>query len=228
MKKNIMLLGVLATLLFVLPSTVSAAVSFEDTDGDGTYENSDVISVGQFGTIAVGDMTWEYVEGSDEEKLWTISFETSHPFIYFSLVPVSVSIDSVNVSGNGFVLADQESAGDGMIDILIENANSGSGMVTVTIVTTDTADEGCQLNISPLNLDCSVNIPGIYFDDNGNEITAEEYQEVCGNATTPDDPNDIPNSETGSVVPYVAIGGGLLAIVALYLFSRKSNKVYKI
>ena len=228
MKKNIMLLSVLATLLFALPSTVSAAVSFEDTDGDGTYENSDVISVGQFGTIAVGDMTWEYVEGSDEEKLWTISFETSHPFIYFSLVPVSVSIDSVNVSGNGFVLADQESAGDGMIDILIENANSGSGMVTVTIVTTDTADEGCQLNISPLNLDCSVNIPGIYFDDNGNEITAEEYQEVCGNATTPDDPNDIPNSETGSVVPYVAIGGGLLAIVALYLFSRKSNKVYKI
>ncbi len=228
MKKNIMLLGVLATLLFVLPSTVSAAVSFEDTDGDGTYENSDVISVGQFGTIAVGDMTWEYVEGSDEEKIWTISFETSHPFIYFSLVPASVSIDSVNVSGNGFVLADQESAGDGMIDILIENANSGSGMVTVTVVTTDTADEGCQLNISPLNLDCSVNIPGIYFDDNGNEITAEEYQEVCGNATTPDDPNDIPNSETGSVVPYVAIGGGLLAIVALYLFSRKSNKVYKI
>ena len=228
MKKNIMLLGVLATLLFVLPSTVSAAVSFEDTDGDGTYENSDVISVGQFGTIAVGDMTWEYLEGSDEEKIWTISFETSHPFIYFSLVPASVSIDSVNVSGNGFVLADQESAGDGMIDILIENANSGSGMVTVTVVTTDTADEGCQLNVSPLNLNCSVNIPGIYFDDNGNEISAEEYQEVCGNTTTPDDPNDVPNSQTGSVVPYVAIGGGLLAIVAVYLFSRKANKVSKI
>lgn len=227
MKKNIMLLGVLAILLFTLPSTVHAAVSFVDNDQDGTYESSEAISVGQFGTIAAGDMTWKYVEGSDEEKIWTISFETNHSFIYFSLVPSSVSIDSVNVSGTGFALAAQEPAGDGMVDVLIENANSSSARVTVTVVTTDTADKGCQLSVSPLKLNCSVNISGIYFDDNGNEITAEEYQQVCGN-TTPSDPNDVPNSQTGSVVPYVAIGGGLLAVAAVYLFSRKSNKVYKI
>ena len=228
MKKNIMLLSVLATLLFALPSAVNAATSFEDNDGDGVYENASSISMGQFGNIAAGDMTWTYSDEEEGIKTWTISFETSHKFIYFSLIPSSVSIDSVTVGGTGFAKVGQDSSGDGIADILIENGNSGSARVTVTVITTDTADEGCQLNVSPLNLNCSVNIPGIYFDDNGNEISAEKYQEVCGNTTTPDDPNDVPNSQTGSVVPYVAIGGGLLAIVAVYLFSRKANKVYKI
>ena len=69
---------------------------------------------------------------------------------------------------------------------------------------------------------------GIPLDDNGNAISEEEYNQVCGNTTTPGDNNDVPSPETGSVVPYIAIGGGLLAIVAVYFFSKRSNKVYKI
>ena len=227
MKRNIILFGVLATLLFSLPSVVNAAVSFTDTDRDGTYESSDSISVGQFGTIAAGDFTWRYSDEEAGEKTWTITFSTNRPFIYLSLVPAFVEINSVSVSGTGFVKAAQPTSGDGMVDLLIQNTNSGSATLTITVITTDTADEGCQLNISPIDLDCSVNVPGFYFDDDGNEITADEYEEACG-APAPSDPNDVPNSQTGSVVPYVAIGGGILAIVVVYLFSRKSNKVYKI
>ena len=97
-----MLLSVLATLLFALPSAVNAATSFEDNDGDGVYENASSISMGQFGNIAAGDMTWTYSDEEEGIKTWTISFETSHKFIYFSLIPSSVSIDSVTVGGTGF------------------------------------------------------------------------------------------------------------------------------
>lgn len=229
MKKNILLLGVLAALLLTLPIQVHAVpVSFVDPDQDGTYENEAEISVGRYGTIAAGDMTWRYSDQEAGEKTWTISFDTSSPFIYLSLVPAFISIDSVSVTGTGFANAAQDSSGDGMVDLLIENMNNGSARVTINVITTDEAEEGCILNLQPLNLDCSVSIPGFYFDNNGNAITAEEYNTVCGNVTPPDDPNDVPNSETGSVVPYVAIGGGLLAIAAVYLISRKANKVYKI
>lgn len=227
MKKNIILFGLLAMMLFSVPFKVNAAVSFTDNNGDGVYESSASISAGQYGTIAAGDFTWRYSDEDNGEKTWTISFDTNKPFIYLSLVPAFVSIDSVKVEGSGFVLASQKSMGDGMVGLLIQNTNSASSKLTITVITTDTGDEGCMLNISPLNLDCSVSIPGFYFDNNGNEITEEEFNEVCGN-TTPENPNDVPNSETGSVIPYVAIGGGLLAIAAVYLISRKSNKVFKI
>ena len=227
MKKNIIYLGVLATLLFVLPLQASA-VSFTDDD---LHVSTEDISMGQFGTIEAGDFTWTYTDEEAGEKTWTISFDTDSSYIYFSLVPTDLTIEGVNVSGTGFVKRNQQNASDGAVDVLIESANSGTGRVTITVTTLDVPEGECMLNVSPLNLDCSVNIPGIYFDNNGNEITEEEYATICGNTVPddePDDPNDVPNSETGSVVPYIAIGGGLVAIVAVYLFARKSNKVYKI
>ncbi len=227
MKKRFVLFLVLATFI-VLPLSVSAApVSFSDDDGDGVYENDAAISMGQFGNIEEGDMTWEYTDEEAGEKTWTISFVTSHQYIYFSLIPDALDIDSVVVSGTGFALLDQANAGDGMVDVMIESANNGGGEVTITVITYDNADEGCQLSVSPLNLDCSVQVSGLYFDNSGNVITAEEYAEVCGNVT-PDDPNDVPNSQTGSVIPYIAIGGGLVAIALVYFLSKKANKVYKI
>ena len=227
MKKNIILFGLLAMMLFSVPFKVNAAVSFTDNNGDGVYESSASISAGQYGTIAAGDFTWRYSDEDNGEKTWTISFSTNKKFIYISLVPAFVSIDSVSVEGSGFVKANQSSLGEGMVGLLIENTNSSSAKLTITVITTDTSDKGCMLSVSPLNLNCDVSVPGFYFDNNGNVITEEEYNEVCGN-TTPENPNDVPNSETGSVIPYVAIGGGLLAIAAVYLISRKSNKVFKI
>ena len=226
MKRNIILLGVLATLLFVLPTKVSAA-AFVDPDSDGVYENDEAISVGQFGTIAAGDASWTYSDEEAGEKTWTfnITVNNSDSYVYFTLVPSFVSIESVSSSGD-YLLAARNQDGENL-DVLFEPAGTGNHL-RVTVITTDTGDEGCLLDISPLSLNCSVDIPGYYFDDNGNAISEEEYNQVCGNATTPEDPNDVPSPETGSVVPYIAIGGSLLAIVAVYFFSKRSNKVYKI
>ena len=227
MKKIIVILGLVASFMFVMPMSVKAA-AFVDNDGDGVYENDAAISVGRYGSVAAGDMTWKYSDEEAGEKTWTISFDVSsgYNYVYFTLVPSFVTIDSVSVSsGSNYVLANQTSSSNG-VTVFFESTSGGR--LELTVITTDTAEEGCLLNISPLNLDCSVSIPGYYFDDNGNSITQEEYNQVCSNTST-DNPDDIPNSpDTGSVVPYIAIGGGLVAIVVVYLLSRKSNKVYKI
>ncbi len=235
MRKNIILLGLLAMMILATPVNTYAAVSFADDNKDGTYESVEDISAGQYGTIAKGDYTWRYSNTEKKEKTWTISFDTTKPFIYIALVPSYLSIDSVKVSGTGFALASQKAIEGGSTGLLIENTNKSSAELTITVITTDTSDEGCILNVSPLNLNCSVSISGFYFDNDGNAISETEYNEVCGNTTpgnpdqNPNDvPNDVPNSETGSVIPYVAIGGGLLGMAVLFMISRKSNKVFKI
>ena len=89
----------------------------------------------------------------------------------------------------------------------------------------------CKISYSPLGVSCitledkSGNT--IYLDKNGNSITKEQYTEVCegGTPTEPDVP-DTPN--TGNPIPYIAVGGGLVALAGVYFYSRKSNKMYKI
>ena len=229
MKKTMMMLGVVGACLFLMPSIVHAA-AFVDPDKDGVYENDEAISMGAYGTIQAGDATWKYSNEAEGEKTWTFSFSTSSSYIYFQLVPSSVDIESVSVNtGDGFVPIIPDKISGGIQPVLIQSANSRATTLTVTVITTDTADKGCMLDVAPQELSCTV-VNGLYFDDDGNNVTEEQYNEICGGVvpTPDDDPNDIPNSETGSVVPYIAIGGGLLAIVGVYLISRKSNKVYKI
>ncbi len=229
MKKLILILGIFLTTIFLVPTDVWA-VDFNDNDGDGVYVSDEAISMGQYGTVAAGDYTWTYTDEDAGIKTWSITFDVSNTngYIYFLLVPNSVSIDSVSVNStsSSYLVADTQTAEAGTY-VLLEpsGVSSASSSITISVVTTDTADTGCMLNVSPLSLDCSVDIPGYYFDDNGNSITEAEYQSVCSNVS---DPNDIPNSETGSVVPYIAILGGLVVIGVIYLFSRKANKVYKI
>ena len=53
------------------------------------------------------------------------------------------------------------------------------------------------------------------------------YEEVC-EGVTPDEP-DVPDTpNTGNPIPYIAVGGGLIAIAGVYFYSRKSNRMYKI
>ena len=217
-----MILSFIAVAILVMPQTVLAA-GFTQSDPHLSTED---ISFGQFGTIKAGDYTWTYSNKEAKEKTWTISVNTDRKYIYFQLIPSSVKIDSVSVS-SGFVIVSQPENSDGTRDVFIEASGSSTNL-KITVKTTDTADTGCMLDVSPYRLNCSVKVDGYYFDNNGNPISEEEYNQVCGNTTNPDNPNDVPNSETGSVIPYVAIGGGLAAIVVVYLFSRKSNKVYKI
>lgn len=224
-KKITMVLSLVAVALLIMPKEVLAA-GFTDDDPHLSTED---ISFGEFGTIKAGDYSWTYTDEEAGEKTWTISVDTNSKYIYFQLVPKSVEIRNDNdvKVNSGFVIVSQKENSNGTRDIFIESSGSSSRL-TITVKTYDTADTGCLLNVSPYRLNCSVKIDGYYFDDNGQPISEEEYNQVCGNTTTPDDPNDIPNSDTGSVVPYIAIGGGLLAIALVYLFSKKSNKVYKI
>ena len=215
MKKLIMIASVLAAVLFVVPVKVEAA------DQSGSY------AAGRYGTV---EWEWEYTDEEQGIKEWSFYLTASRDlqYLYFQFVPVNVTINSVSEGREfGRVLS-----GNYIFLESTSGISSGERVLLFTVITADDegADEECELSISPQNLNCSSNISGYYFDNNGNSITQEEYVEVCGNTTPtdPDDPNDIPNSQTGSVVPYVAIGGGILAIVVVYLFSRKSNKVYKI
>ena len=223
MKKIIMMVSVLAAVLLVVPIRVDAA----------EYEDS--YNVPAYGNIEV---EWDYADEDDRAdgvKTWRFYLTANRDmnYIYVELLPTNVEITSV-AAGSDFALANRTNTTNGMNVFLeaVGGVNNGDRVLLFTVITKDLegAEENCELNLSFNNLDCTVSIPGYYFDDNGNSITQEEYAEVCGNTTPtdPEDPNDIPNSETGSVVPYVAIGGGILAIVIVYLFSRKSNKVYKI
>ena len=235
MKKITVILVTIMTMLYVIPMKVSAeelSTDFTDSDGDGVYESTSAISAGRYGNFAAGDITYEYTEGSNEERTWSFYLtvgSNNFDYVYMLITPTNVSIDSVTTDTSSFLALNSiPETGGTLLYEVAGNLEAGDRVLLYQIITTNTSDENCQISVSPAELNCSVNIPGIYFDNDGNVITEEEYQEVCGN-TTPDNPDDIPSSpETGSVVPYVAIGGGLLAIVVVYLFSRKSNKVYKI
>ena len=234
MKKITVILVTIMTMLYVIPMKVSAeefSTDFRDSDGDGVFESTSAISAGRYGSFAAGDITYEYTEGSDKERTWSFYLtvgSNDFDYVYMLITPTNVSIDGVSTDTSSFLpLNTIPETGGTLLYEVAGDLEAGDRVLLYQIVTTNTSDEDCQIIVSPNELNCSVNIPGIYFDNNGNVISEEEYQEVCGN-TTPENPDDIPSPETGSVVPYVAIGGGLLAIVVVYLFSRKSNKVYKI
>ena len=106
--------------------------------------------------------------------------------------------------------------------------NKKTELMTITADIVDASKKECQLDYSPLGLSCFT-VDDYYFDDKGNEVSKEDYTKACdGTPTTPENPNDVPSPDTGSVIPYIAVGGGLIAIAGLYLYSRKSNKVYKL
>ena len=236
MKKIILMLGVIAFILVVMPTNVSAAAPAGFVDnGDGVYVNEQDISAGRYGTFKAGDVSWTYASAEDEAdgiKTWTYYLTVGSvdwEYLYMGVTPVGISIDSITTDSDTFLMVDQSKSSN-TTNVLFQatkDLKEGDRVLLFTIITVDEAEDECQLQTSPLNLDCSVNIPGVYFDNDGNEITAEEYAQVCGNVT-PDDNNDVPSPQTGSVIPYIAVGGGVIAIIAVYLLTRKSSKVYKI
>ena len=140
------------------------------------------------------------------------------------------------VEGANFELVNQTRTDTGVSYLLKAKSgvtvNSKTEVLTVIADIVDPEDKECELDYSPLGLSCA-QVDNHYFDDNSKEVTQEEYAVACeGGSTTPTPdtpPADVPDTpETGSVVPYIAIGGGLLGIAAVYLYSRKQNKVYKI
>ena len=86
------------------------------------------------------------------------------------------------------------------------------------------SNETCSISLSqdntpttPENPTCTIE-NGKYYDDNGNEVTKEEYERICLNPENP---------QTGSFLPYAVIIGGIVVAVGLYMFTKK-NKIYHI
>ena len=84
--------------------------------------------------------------------------------------------------------------------------------------------ETCQIDLevadaptNPENPTCEI-VDGKYYDDNGVEVTKEEYEEICLNPENP---------QTGSFLPYAVIIGGIVVAIGLYMFTKK-NKIYHI
>lgn len=230
MKKIAIMLSVVGVLFAFMPLKASAAGFVKNGD---SYCNDADISGGKYGTFKKGDVCYKYTDEANGIKEWTyyLTANSGIKTIYLEVQPSStIEIQSIKENSNAFILANNDKTTTGN-RLLLYSTNpsglsNGSRTLLFTITTKDLGDEGCYLNISPLEVpNCEV-INGEYFDKDGNSITKEEYDEVCA-GVVPDVPDE-KNPETGSVIPYIAVGGGLLAIAGVYFFSRKSNKFYKI
>lgn len=219
MKKFTVILSfILMISILVVPMNVLA----KETSKSGTI----------YGTITVNESDW--TQSGDTYSITQVySITKSSEYIYFNIKPVlNVGDVEIIASSSAFTIVSKTTGSDGSINVLLK-ATNGKGVSTKTEAFTvvakivDPSKQECNLSYLPLSMACAV-IDNLYFDDNGKTVTETEYNEVCGNGnTTPTNPDE-PNPETGSVIPYIAVGGGLLAIAGVYLYGRKSSKFYKI
>jgi len=234
MKKLTIMLCVISALVAFMPLKVSAA-GFVKT-GDSYCNDTDISGGAWYGTFKKGSICYKYTDEANGIKEWTyyLTPSSSLKTLYYEIQPSStIEIQSVKVNSSAF-LAETEKTSTGHRVLLSSNnpngVTNGTKVLLFTVTTKDLAKEGCYLDISPLSIPKCEVIGSNYYDNNGNNVTQAEFEAACGSGTPidPDEP-DIPDSpQTGSVIPYVAVGGGLLAIAGVYFFSRKSNKMYKI
>lgn len=220
MKKNIVIFSfvVMMAILFI-PMSVSAV----ETSKSGTI----------YGTITVNESEWT-PSGDTFSITQVYSITKSSEYVYFNINPVlNVSDVEIIASSSAFTIVSKTAQSDGSVSVLLK-ATNGTGVSSKTEVFTvvakivDPSKQECNLSYSPLSLACAT-IGDLYFDDNGKSVTESEFNAACGSGvpTVPINPDE-PNPQTGSVIPYIAVGGGLLAIAAVYLYSRKSRKFYKL
>lgn len=220
MKKVISLLSII-TFMLIMPLNVHAE-----------SKSQNVVA---YGTLTIDETPWTSVTNSVTQ---VYSITKSGPYTAITIMPVK-NLTNVRVTASAnFDIVKQTKLSDGSVTVLLKAKNGTGVNGTKTELLTAVADgngniatEGCNLSYSPMSINCNTNIEGFYFDNDGNSITEEEYKVACEGATPttpPSDDQDIPNADTGSVVPYLAIGGGLIAIAGVYLYSRKTKKVYKI
>lgn len=226
MKKISIILSVIGLLLMAMPIKASAA------------EMKEVMSntnPSLYGTLTVMESSgWE--SKPDGSKYITQIYyvtKTVGGYVYLDLLEATnVKVDKILPSAS-FELIKTEDVAKGK-RVLLKAKGTVSGKTELITVTADIVDPDvheCELSPMPLGVSC-ITIEDksgntLYLDKNGNSITKEQYTEVCegGTPTEPDVP-DTPN--TGNPIPYIAVGGGLVAIAGVYFYSRKSNKMYKI
>ncbi len=213
MKKFIVMLSLIAIMVGLMPISAKA-----DTYYDVSPEQSEWIAK---------DGGGYYIN-----KKFSVS-KTIGGFVYITMIETNNVEITGEMVGTNFELVNKEETANGVAYLLkLKDGVTLSGSteaITVVANIVDPDKKECELDYSPQGLSC-VEFGGNYFDKDGNNVSAQEYEASCnGTPTTPTNPSDVPNTpDTGSVIPYIAIGGGLVAILGVYLYTRKSNKVYKI
>ncbi len=237
MKRLTIILSLIAMMFCIVPIKVEADV--RTTKGT------------KYGDITVDESAWTSKPGGGyyitQEYTVTKTNASGYVFIAFT---EDLNVKITNVVTDGAF----EKVGD-FVDTKIDgfnarvyvfklksgtSINGATKLATVTADIVDPSNKSCVLNYSPLGTTCT-NSYEKYFDDKGKLVTEDEYKAACESGGTPstnppdDEPNTPPaenpsgdNPQTGSVIPYIAIGGGLAAIAGVYFISRKSNKMYRI
>ncbi len=218
MKKIMGLLSLIALMLGIIPLNVDAA----ETSKSGTI----------YGTITVNETPWTAETGTTTQ---VYSITKSGPYVGMTIIPFrNISNIEVKASSEFEIVGNPTKGTDGSVTVILKAKNgtgvNGTKTELLTAVGTGSSDivsDGCNLSYSPLALNCSTKIENYYFNDEGDMITAEQYSQLCSGVTPPKD-EDVQNADTGIAIPYIAVGGGLIAVAGVYLYSKKSNKVYKI
>ena len=226
MKKLLILVGLMV--ISLSPVVVKAdSVSF--VQNGNFYINEKDISSGNYGTFKAGDITYEYTDTSNGIKEWKFYLTAGSDLnnIYIALQPIKLEIQKIK-EGSEFVKESQTKDTDGTTAILlrsVDGVKKGDRVLLFTVTTKDEKDAtGCQLNIVPKRIAC-LKLESSYFDENGNEVSKEEYDEVCNGYVEEELPEDV---QTGIPVPYIALGGGLIALAGFYFINKKNTKMFKL
>lgn len=216
MKKISIILSVIGLLLMSVPMKASAAEMKEVMSSTVKY----------YGTLTVMESSGWETKPDGGKYVTQVVYVTKAVggYVYLDIVP---KIDKILPSAS-FELVNSEDTANGK-RVLLKSKGTVSGKTEAFTVTADIVSE-CKISYSPLGVSC-ITIEDkagntIYLDKNGNSITHEQFTEVCEGGTSEPDVPDTP--DTGNPIPYIAVGGGLIAIAGVYFYSRKSNKMYKI
>lgn len=232
MKRMFVILSIVVA--FVLLPRFAKADSVSFVESNGKYISNGEISVGAYGVFKTGDAEYTYTDKGNGIKEWNFYLTAGSDlnYIYLALAPKYLEIQDVE-SGSDFMLVSEKNETDTYTVLLMANNQSGikkgEKVLLFTITTKDTSTDGCILNVSPRTLACA-SVEGYYFNKSGKIVNEENYNKECSNTGTTDEPlEDVPNnSETGIPVPYIALGGGLVAIAGVYFLSKKNSKMFKI
>lgn len=232
MKKLISLLSLIAMMFVVVP--VGAVAKSSSSAGT------------MYGTINVEESDW--IQKSDKSgyyitQKYTVTKTNASGYVYIAfLETLNVKITQVVDDGAFEIVGDyvttQQDGYNARVYVFKlrsgTSINKETELATVMAEIVDPNNKNCNLSYAPLSTQCS-NVNGKYFDNNGKLVTEDEYKAACEgtNPVNPSNPDDEPNNkpdnpQTGNVVPYIAIAGGLAAIAGVYFISKKSNKIYKI
>lgn len=221
MKKILTVMCLMFMMLTIMPNNVSAEIKSKNDKLYGT---------------AIDETGWSSANPK-VTQIYYVSKTNAAGYVYMQIQPIT-NVDNITItySSTYFEKVSEEKNDDGSVTVLMKTKDgqvlNGTQKELFTVIAdftgdTSNSESACQISFAPLPLACT-QIGNTYFDKSGKIITAEEYNSICGNTTTDDKNNDVPSPKTGSVVPYVAIGGGLLAVACVYLYTKKSSKFYKL